>query len=385
MSRQNADRSAEILIVGAGPAGIAAAAICGSRALWVDENPKPGGQIWRGGKPSDSLSARWFEQIPRPPVQGRIVDARPGFAVMETPDGQESITFDKIILAAGAREVFLPFPGWTKPGVFGAGGMQALVKSGLSVKGKRIVVAGTGPLLLGVADLLRSRGARVAAVLEQAPRHRIARFLWSHPEKIWRGLMLQRGLTYRTSTWVTRFTGDAVECSDGRRIDCDYLATGYGLIPNTDLWALFPLDDPNTYIAGEMSGVGGVEKALIEGEIAGMRALGGDPQGLMPAYRKALRFSRDLDRAFALREELRRLPEDDTIVCRCEDVRYAQLESRQNWRDAKLQTRCGMGPCQGRVCGPANQFLFGWTLPHPRPPLSPARIDSLIEEEETAS
>jgi thioredoxin reductase len=379
-----ADRSASILIVGAGPAGIAAAAVCGERALWVDESGLPGGQIWRGGRPVDALSRKWLAQVARPPRQGRVVDLRPGYALLETPEGPERITFEKLILATGARELFLPFPGWTLPGVFGAGGLQALVKSGMPVEGKRVVVAGSGPLLLAVAAYLRGRGARVVAVLEQAPRARLSRFLLRHPGKIWQGMKLAFGLPYRTSVWVTRFTGDAVECSSGRTIACDYLATGYGLVPNTDLWTPFPLDQPDVFVAGEMCGVGGVEKALLEGEIAGMRALGADPEGLMPEYRRALGFARDLEWAFALRPELRALPADDTMVCRCEDVPYREVRRWQSWREAKLQSRCGMGPCQGRVCGPANAFLLGWPLPAPRPPYTAASIETLIHFDEVS-
>lgn len=369
---------AEVLIVGAGPAGMAAASVCGDRAVWIDENATPGGQIWRGGKPGDALSRRWFGALCTQPRHGRIIDGGSGRAVLESAGGRETIEFGRIILATGARELFLPFPGWTAPKVFGAGGLQALVKAGLSVQGARVVVAGSGPLLLAVASYLRSRGARIAAVLEQAPLPRIARFLLRHPSRILPGAWMSRGLPYRTAAWVVRFTGSAVECHDGSTIGCDMLATGFGLVPNTELRAVFP----DALLAGEICGVGGVEKALLEGEMAGLRALGQSTGHLEAAWRKAVRFQRDLEEAFALRAELKQLPQEDTIVCRCEDVRLGQLRQWRHWREAKLQVRCGMGPCQGRVCGPANQFLFGWEAPSPRPPFSATRIDTLIQEEE---
>ena len=92
---------------------------------------------------------------------------------------------------------------------------------------------------------------------------------------------------------------------------------------------------------------------------------------------RQLRFARQLDRAFALRTELKYLAAPDTFVCRCEDVRRRDLDSMQSWREAKLHTRCGMGPCQGRICGPATEFLFGWNSEHARPPVFPARVSTI--------
>ncbi|HET6974705.1 MAG TPA: hypothetical protein VFI24_00165, partial [Pyrinomonadaceae bacterium] len=82
----------------------------------------------------------------------------------------------------------------------------------------------------------------------------------------------------------------------------------------------------------------------------------------------------------ALRDELKRLAAPETIVCRCEDVTYERLRVQNSWRTAKLQTRCGMGPCQGRICGGAVEFLFGWRAESVRPPVLPVRVESLIRE-----
>jgi hypothetical protein len=87
-----------------------------------------------------------------------------------------------------------------------------------------------------------------------------------------------------------------------------------------------------------------------------------------------------LERAFALRPELRTLARDDTIVCRCEDVTRGQLRPDWTTRQAKLYTRVGMGPCQGRICGAALEVLFGWEPDVTRPPLQPARISTLLAE-----
>ena len=158
------------------------------------------------------------------------------------------------------------------------------------------------------------------------------------------------------------------------------------LVPNTELAELLgcrirdglvQVDDlqqtsvPEVFCAGEPTGVGGLELALVEGQIAGLAA-GGHPESAKSLFgaRKKLRgFTCALDRAFAPRRELRNLSSPETIVCRCEDVTYSRLAQHRSWRDAKLQTRCGMGPCQGRVCGPATHFLFGW---------SPTRCDRLF-------
>jgi hypothetical protein len=84
-----------------------------------------------------------------------------------------------------------------------------------------------------------------------------------------------------------------------------------------------------------------------------------------------------MERTFALRDELRTLATPQTIVCRCEDVPAGAFDAAWSPRQAKLYTRAGMGPCQGRVCGPALGFLYGWPADVVRPPIAPARLGSL--------
>lgn len=133
---------------------------------------------------------------------------------------------------------------------------------------------------------------------------------------------------------------------------------------------------------GELTGVGGLEKALIEGETAGWAAAGRDSEArnLSRWLRKQRDFALRLERAFALRPELRELPTAETVVCRCEDVMHGDLEECSSWREAKLHTRCGMGACQGRVCGGAAEYLYGWQSTGVRPPLYPAKISTLAAE-----
>jgi NADPH-dependent 2,4-dienoyl-CoA reductase/sulfur reductase-like enzyme len=416
----NADASGryEVLIVGAGPAGIAAACVAaesGARAAVVDDNPGPGGQIWRGvaeHSPSPQAS-EWYARLERAGVthiSGATVIVQPTPNVLAAEYGDRTILleFRKLVLATGARERFLPFPGWTLPGVMGAGGLQALVKSGLAISGKRVVIAGSGPLLLAVADYLRGRGARVLMIAEQSPGSRIRTFgarLALHPAKAWQALQLRRtlgGIPYRLGTWPAAAGGSEklewVEITDGRkqsRIECDFLACGFHLVPNVELAELLGCElargcvrvngwqetsVKNVYCAGEPVGIGGLETALVEGEIAGYAAAG-KPERARKLFGKrvsARRFANLLERTFALRSELRTLAAPDTFVCRCEDVTRERMAQYSDWRSAKLQTRCGMGACQGRVCGAAAEFIFGWKVESVRPPIFPARVGSLI-------
>ncbi len=133
----------------------------------------------------------------------------------------------------------------------------------------------------------------------------------------------------------------------------------------------------NIYCAGEPTGIAGLEAALLEGEVAGL-ACAGQPTGIRRARNVAAKkFAARLESAFRLRPELGMLASSETIVCRCEDVTYENLATRNGWTDAKLQTRCGMGPCQGRICGPATQTLFGWTPKSIRTPLFPVPVSAL--------
>jgi hypothetical protein len=180
-------------------------------------------------------------------------------------------------------------------------------------------------------------------------------------------------------------------------IQCDYLACGFHLVPNIELPVLLgcrtrcgyvQVDDlqetsaQGIFCAGEPTGIGGVDLALIEGQIAGLAATGraSEAQALFSKREKFRRFARLLDETFCLRPELRSLPLPDTLICRCEDVSYSRLREHTSWRAAKLHTRCGMGPCQGRICGPATQFLFKWNPDSVRPPVFPARVEHLAAQ-----
>jgi D-hydroxyproline dehydrogenase subunit alpha len=408
--RHAGHHNVKIVIVGAGPAGMAAAVrACeaGAQVSIIDDNPSAGGQIWRG-----ETRGEWFTQLAASGaalssgVRVIACDAVNRTLRTETETGALDISYDKLILATGARELFLPFPGWTLPGVMGVGGIQALVKSGLPVAGKRILVAGCGPLLLAVAAYLKKRGAIVPLIAEQAGWSRLIRFgssLIGHPAKVVQAVALGTA-SYSPDSWVISANGkhelESVQVHRKGSVSmhrADYLAIAYGFAPNVELALLFgcaleqgavKVDEwqqtsvEDVYCAGESTGIGGVDLSLVEGEIAGFASAGkpAEARRCFAARTKARRFAAHLNRTFALREELRDLPDPTTIVCRCEDVSLATLRTAGSWRAAKLHTRCGMGPCQGRVCGPAVQFLFGWKPESVRPPLFPARVSSLIEE-----
>ncbi len=405
-----ADRDFDVVVVGAGPAGLAAAcraAECGQRVAMLDDNPRPGGQIWRGVSKEAAVWVRLAERHGVEWIAGaRVFDApEPQQLAVEMFEGECRIGYRSLILATGARERFLPFPGWTLPNVMGAGGLQALSKSGLPLAGKRVVVAGSGPLLLAVARYLKAHGVDVRLIAEQASQAAVVRFVLSFPRKLVQALTLRAGLfgvPYVTSCWPVSAQGrEKLESVTLRRADgrtwtepCDYLACGFGLIPNVELAALLgcrmsgtgvAVDDfqetseAGIFAAGESTGIGGLELSLVEGEIAGYAAGGNADRAaaLFGARASHRRFAAALEKDFALRPELRELPRPDTLVCRCEDVTMARVRACSNWREAKLHTRCGMGPCQGRICGGAVEFLLGWKSESVRPPVLPARVGSL--------
>src|SRR5579875_2988025 len=216
------------LVVGAGPAGIAAAvsaAEAGSHVALIDDNPEPGCQIWRAdrGQPGPSLTHAGPSPHWRTRLLASSVTRLQGWSVFDSPEPMtlraerngHAVTFsaDRIVLATGARERFLPFPGWTLPNVMGVGGLQAMVKSGLPIAGKRVVLAGSGPLLLVVAAYLRKHGAHVSAICEQASWNTLAGFalgLVREPGKLGQAFALHgkiRGVPFWPSTWPVRALG----------------------------------------------------------------------------------------------------------------------------------------------------------------------------------
>ncbi len=432
-----------LVVVGGGPAGIAAAVEAGAaglRCLLVDEAPAPGGQIYRqlpgafhigdrrrlgrDHRRGDRLRAA-LERV------GDRVEVRTGTSVLDitadrrlwcsTPDGATELRAERLVLAAGAYDRPVPFPGWTLPGVLTAGGAQALMK-GMRVRpGERALVAGTGPLLMVVAGQLHRAGVRVVAVLE-AGRSAFTAALVARAWRQW-GL-LRDGARYRLELAragiPVRYHHAAFEAHgagllDGvtygpvdddwrpdrrraRRADVDLLVVGYGFVPSPELYDLagcamvyehrlggwVPVRDATmqttlsgVFAAGDGTGVAGAQVAVEEGRIAGITAAeqAGVLDGAAAARRRrpALRRLRELAPVRAALDEisyprpaLADLATGQTLLCRCEEVTRAEVaaavaEGARDLQAVKLLTRLGMGACQGRNCAPSAALLLGGT------------------------
>jgi len=419
----------DVVVAGAGPAGLAAALTAaghGRRVALIDLQARAGGQIWRHdvAHAPPKLAARVLAQLAASKIdflaQTQLLMAQDRQLLADGPQGARWIGYDALVLATGARELLLPFPGWTLPGVTGAGGAQALAKQGWPLAGKRVLVAGSGPLLLASAATLRRHGARVLGIVEQAPLRALAGFAaqlpWRWPDKALQALSLRTqlaGVRYDSGSVVLAAHGDSqlrsveIDGPRGRRtLECDQLAVGYGLVPNVELAQLLGCrlarsgahpcvavdaqlrtSVAGVYAAGEALGIGGRDCARVEGAIAGHLAAGQEAaaQALQPQRARARAFAALLQRQFALNPRIRTLAAADTLVCRCEDVPLSALRGHADLRDAKLASRCGMGACQGRICGSVLTEL-GLAPRHDdfsddgrRPPLFPVRLDALAQ------
>ena len=431
-----------LAVIGAGPAGLAAtmaAAAHGVRVTLLDSAARAGGQFYRQpaaelhtGRPQ-ALHHQWrtWERL-RDSLEGHakagrvthltdhhiwLVERRPNAFTVHALLGPEQedpveVRADAVLLATGGYEKVLPFPGWTLPGVVSAGGAQAMLKGTLAVSGRTAVVAGTGPLLLPVASGLAAAGVEVTALVESAdPKAfvRRTRALAVQPGKVAEGAryaaqLLRHGVRTLVHHTVVEAHGEGrleavtVAALDGhgrvrpgteRRIACDTLAVGHGMLPHTDLAETLGcrLDGPNVHVddeqrtdvpgvwaAGETTGIGGAALSLAEGHIAGRSAaarLTGaepDPRAWATAAKSRTRlreFFAALDTVYAPPAHWTDLVTDETVVCRCEEVTGGAIREAVDGlgagdvRTVKLLTRAGMGWCQGRMCGPAVAGLAG--------------------------
>lgn len=443
----------DLAVVGGGPAGVAGAltaALAGLDVVLVDSGARLGGQYFRhpaGAHPGTPGFDRFQRQCralaeraglllghqvwaverraadapgPEAPAHDNGHDSGhdSGFTLRCTaPDGSPAaVRSRRLLIATGAHDRPLPFPGWDLPGVLTAGGAQALLKGNGVVAGRRIVVAGTGPFLLPVAAGLAGAGAQVLGVYEAGGGLGLAR----HPllaagkagEAAGYALTLaRRRVPYRTRQAVVAAHGEreleAVTVArldrdwnvlSTRRLACDTLATGYGFVPQIDLGVqvgcrtradldgspVLDVDDrqrtsvPGVWAAGEPAGVGGRHLAELEGRIAGLTISSADDPvpGVLARRRDRLRaFARALLEAYPIRPGWQRWLRDDTLVCRCEEVPLSRVrEARElgatDVRAVKLLSRAGMGWCQGRVCGHAVACLTGAPVAEPRRPLA---------------
>jgi thioredoxin reductase len=418
----------DIAIVGAGPAGLSAAIAAtnaGASVVVLDEYAEPGGQFYKQLPAEFAVSDRarlgddytkgdallgavrkagmtvWNETL----VWGSF---DPGVLSVVRGGKAGTIKARKIIVASGAYERAIAFPGWDLPGVMTPGGAQTLVKNQQQLPGKRIVLAGSGPFLLPVAKTLLNAGANIAAIFEATrPREwaRHALRLWGHWDRVAEALQYRRTLAeaklaIQFGRIVVRAEGkDSVEravvmncdaaghpIAGSEHVDpCDTLCVGYGFIPQVQLTRLLgcehrydalrggwiPRHGPDmrttvegVFVAGEVAGIGGAYAALAEGWLAGLNAaseLGRSVRSsaVTSAYRDRSmrrRFGDIVNSAFAVKPGVFDVITDDTIVCRCEEVTAGEIRAAASAWSAQVGaikgvTRCGMGYCQARICG----------------------------------
>ena len=406
----------DLLIIGAGPAGLAAtktALAQGFSVILLDDNPQAGGQIWRQGVKQrlptlakEYLALLCGQQKLRYFANSQVVAVTGQQLFFIAPEHSGQISYQKLILCVGAREKLLPFPGWTLNGVTGAGGLQALIKNGLPIARQKVVVAGSGPLLLATGKTVQQAGGQLIGIVEQVSWSQLRSLMlqlvrW--PNKFRQAIMLQALKRYYTNSLVVAALGDtkleAVQLRRGKQritLACDRLACGFGLRPNTELAQLLncqlthdaikvnkyqQTNFDHIYAAGECTGIGGSELALLEGQIASLHAIG-HHHALLPLLKqrqKWQQFADTLARYFTLSAAVHQLADAQTIICRCEDIPFDQLTGFTDWQQAKMATRCGMGACQGKICGAIAQDYWHWPLPAPRQPLIPVAIEQLVQ------
>jgi len=432
------DPGYDIAVVGAGPAGLAAAtsaANSGARVALIDSGARVGGQYWRHRRGDDIRHQHRWKEFRR--LRGNLdhrralIDYLPehfvwhvertgsGFSTHATcGDAERVVDSRAVVVATGAYDRQLPFPGWTLPGVFTAGAVQGLLKGQGVLAGRRVGVAGTGPFLLAVAAGLAEAGATVVGVFEAGlptgfARHPLA--VLANPGKVAEGAGYLRILARhrvpchpRTGVIAAHASpsGDSVHGvtvarldrdwrpvpGTDRRIDCDTVAVGYGFVPQIEIplqlgcdtrldvddSLVAVVDDrqrstvPGVFIAGEACGVGGAVLSVLEGELAGLHAahLTGagvpDPARVRRlARRRAAQrsFATAMHQAFPVAAGWSSWLDDDTVICRCEEVpasavtRAVDQLGATDPRAVKLFARPGMGLCQGRMCGFATAGL----------------------------
>jgi thioredoxin reductase len=431
---------ADVVVVGAGPSGLASAVEAsahGQHVVLLDQNARVGGAYWRH-------SARHLDGSAEVPLHHDLttfrrlldrldqVDVRTGHTVwglerlvegfrVRALDGEvarQPVVVDaaSVVVATGTHDRVTPFRGWTLPGVMTAGGGQALLKGTLVAPGARVLVAGSGPLLLVVADGLLRSGVEVAAVVEQG-----------HPTKYgihptgWSGLSTRTReaaayLSALARHRVPYLAGWHVVAAHGtdrvdrvtvgtrrgrtRDFDVDAVLVSHGFTPQLELLLqvepqtrvdadgslVVVVDEeqrtsvPGLLATGEVTGVGGASLAILEGYVAG-RALSRRPVDAAVHKRIGVhrRFAQAMHAVHGPRADWAEDLPDDEIVCRCEEVTAGEIRSAcrelgiDDARGAKLMTRAGMGLCQGRMCGRAVTDLVVSETGRPAEPAAAVR------------
>ena len=429
-----------MVILGAGPGGLAAAieaARSGVGVTILDENPKPGGQIFRQFHDGFQVTspavlghdyARGRKLLSEFETVRDRVELLDNAMVWALSEGNElafsrgeascSIRYKKLLIAAGAYDRPVPFPGWTLPGVFTAGGAQSLVKTQRVLPGDNFLLAGTGPLQLALANQITDAGGHVVAIAEAGRMEnrfgliRAALGQWQLLGDAVRYVygIRKAGIPLLRNHMIIEARGHGqVEAAVVAEVDknwrpksgtyrtlkVDTLCIGYGFVPCVELTRLAECEHryepllggwipvrnhnmettaPDVYAVGDCAGIAGSLVAIEEGRIAGLAAaqrLGHltpvEARNRMAPGRERLaglqRLREVLDRISVPRPGLYELAKEDTIVCRCEEitlgeVKAALADGATDLKEVKRMTRMGMGNCQGRMCGPAMQEII---------------------------
>jgi octopine oxidase subunit A len=455
----------DAIVIGAGPAGLAAASLLAeqqARVVLLDEQPAPGGQIYRGIERAAEHAALLaalgadYQYGAQLAARFRASGAayRPGSIVWQvTPQrevwfseagGSQQIRAEVVILATGAMERPVPVPGWTLPGVVTAGALQILLKSSGLAPDEPFVVAGSGALLYLLVAQCLAVGARPAAVLDTTARGnewRAARYLPNAASsREGRGYLVKgmamvavlrrsgvprfrrvsdmriegtdtvSGIAFRSGATHQRIATRIVALHEGvipaqqlpRSVGCAFAWDDVQrcFAPTVDVWGNSSID--GVLIAGDGGGIGGARAAEHAGRLAAMEtlrrlgridatrrdALAGADASARRAHMAIRRF---LDVLYAPRGEILR-PADDVTVCRCEEITAGAVRGvvRQGClgpNQAKALLRAGMGPCQGRLCGPVVTELIADARGvgpgdvgyyRIRPPLKPITLGELV-------
>ncbi|MBN3753197.1 FAD-dependent oxidoreductase [Paraburkholderia sp. Tr-20389] len=461
-----------VVIVGAGPAGIRAAqtlAAAGIRPVVLDENARWGGQIYRqppagAGFERSKAALYGFEAKKADAVHETMrallpqIDYRPDTLVWSCEgrrldtlcNGHEaSVPFTHLIIASGATDRVLPVPGWTLPGVYTLGGAQVALKAQGCAIGRRVVLAGTGPLLYLVAYQYVKAGAQIEAVLDTSALSRqVAAVpkLVSQPSTFakgvyyvaWlkaRGIKVMRGVSLTGIEGAQNVTGIRFKTSSGNEanIACDAVGFGFGLRPETQLADLagcrfrfdalnrcwLPERDaagrssvPGIYFAGDGAGIAGADAAELAGRRAALALLddlgiaqptqhgGMNAATLERSLQRIAVFRAGLEAAFAPPQQPAQQWPDDMTVCRCEEVDAGTLRRCIRNGEAseinrlKALTRIGMGRCQGRMCGEAAVALLSEETGRPlesvgrlrsQAPIKPIPISPMLFDDDVAA
>ena len=453
-------RHVEVVVVGAGPAGLSAAisaAEMGAEVMVIEEGNLPGGQIYSQAPDKFQLNSK---NLSYDEIQGKhllekaysfpiefltealvfgIFDGRK-LSVMKRSEEIE-IWAKTLILAPGAYERPVPFPGWTLPGVMTAGGVQKMIKTQWLIPGQRFLLAGTGPLQLVLAKQLIESGAEVSGIVDASSWRGSWKYLpqmLSEPGVLFQGMrylwdVKSAKIPFLKSHAIIRAEGNGqVEAAitanvdenwhpipdTERRWDVDTVCLGYGFISSIELAVLagcrvryeskwdswVPEIDremrssiAGIYIAGDGAGLGGVLVATQEGHIAGINAareLGYSIKSDVYHHKKLdklRKFRAALDELWKFKTGLYDVITDDTIICRCEEVKYSEIkkviaDGAVDLNEIKSLTRAGQGMCQGRMCGINVAHILaktnGMTMDQytVRPPIKPVPIDILIND-----